>query len=138
MDKNLMETKEKLTKELTDLVKKRDITVGDLDVIYKSVKTIYYLTTIEAMGDYSKDSMGNYRGSYRGSYDGRAGRDGDSDGRYSEGYDRRMGSYGHEERYAYSGHDSKEHLIKEMRNMMQDLEPRAKQAVQECINRMES
>lgn len=29
------------------------------------------------MGDYSQDSMGNYRGSYRGSYDERAGRDGD-------------------------------------------------------------
>jgi hypothetical protein len=34
------------------------------------------------------------------------------------------------ESYGYSGHDSKEHLIREMRNMMQDLEPRAKQAVQ--------
>lgn len=134
MDKNLMETKEKLTKELTDLVKKRDITVGDLDVIYKSVKTIYYLTTIEAMGDYSQDSMGDYRGSYRGSYDGRAGRDGDSDGRYSERGYRSMNAY---DNYGYSGHDSKEHLIREMRNMMQDLEPRAKQAVQECISRME-
>ena len=41
------------------------------------------------------------------------------------------------ESYGYSGHDSKEHLIREMRNSMQDLEPRAKQAVQECINRME-
>ena len=130
MDKNLMETKEKLTKELTDLVKKRDITVGDLDVIYKSVKTIYYLTTIEAMGDYSQDSMSRYRGSY----DGRAGRDGDSDGRYSESNYRSMKAY---DNYGYSGHDSKEHLIREMRNMMQDLEPRAKQAVQECINRME-
>lgn len=137
MDKSLMETKEKLTNELTDMIKKRDITVSDLDVIYKSVKTIYYLTTIEAMGEYSQDS---YRGNYDGmrySRDGRAGRDGDSDGRYSEGYDRRMGSYGDYERYAYSGHDSKEHLVQEMKRMMQDLEPRAKQAVQECINRME-
>lgn len=133
MDKQLMETKEKLTNELTGLVKKRDITVGDLDVIYKSVKTIYYLTTMEAMGDYSKDSMGSY-GYSRGSYDGRAGRDGDSDGRYSEGRGRSMNAY---ESYGYSGHDSKEHLIREMRNTMQDLEPRAKQAVQECINRME-
>lgn len=134
MDKNLMETKEKLTKELTDLVKKRDITVGDLDVIYKSVKTIYYLTTIEAMGDYSQDSMGSYRGSYRGSYDGRAGRDGDSDGRYSERRGRSMSAY---DSYGYSGHESKEHLIQEMREMMHNLEPRAKQAVQECIERME-
>lgn len=135
MEKSLMEVKDKLTTELTDMVKKRDITVADLDVIYKSVKTIYYLTTIEAMGDYSQDS---YRGSYDGmrySRDGRAGRDGDSDGRYSEGYDRSMDSY--RGSYAYSGHDSKEHLIKEMKNMMQDLDPRAKQAVKDCINRME-
>lgn len=136
MDKALMETKEKLTRELTDMVKKRDITVSDLDVIYKSVKTIYYLSTIEAMNEYSQDS---YRGSYdnynsygRYSRDGRAGRDGDSDGRYSESYNRRMESYG------YSGHDTKEHMIREMKKMMQDLEPRDKQMVQDCINHMES
>lgn len=137
MDKALMETKDKLTRELTEMVKKRDITVADLDVIYKSIKTIYYLTTIEAMKDYNQES---YRGSYEGmrySRDERAGRDADSDGRYSEGYERRMGSYEGPERYAYSGHDSKEHLIHEMRNMMGNLEPRAKQAVQDCINRME-
>ncbi len=135
-----METKEKLTKELTDMIKKRDITISDLDVIYKSVKTIYYLTTIEAMGDYSQGGNYNrYGGSYGGygSYDGRAGRDGDSDGRYSEGYDRRMGSYDGYERYAYSGHDSKKHMIQQMKEMMQNMEPRDKQAVQECISRIE-
>ena len=141
MDKSLMETKEKLCRELTDMVKKRDITVSDLDLIYKSVKTIYYLTTIEAMGEYSQDS---YRGSYGMNYsrDGRAGRDGDSDGRYSEGYYGRSmdgssmgGSYGYSG--AFSGHGSKENLVRQMKEMMQDLGPREKQAVQDCINRME-
>ena len=133
MDKTLTEAKEKLTRELTEMVQKRDITVSDLDVIYKAVKTIYYLSTIEAMSEYSQDSYRGGYNSYEGRYsrDGRAGRDGDSDGRYSEGYSRRMGSYG------YSGHDSKEHLIQEMKSIMHQLDPREKQLVQDCINRME-
>ena len=113
MDKSLMEMKEKLCDELTDLVKKRDITVSDLDVIYKAVKSIYYLSTISAMDEYSQgSSMDSYMSGYSHGYsEARRGRDGDSDGRYSE-----RGSYG------YSGHDNKEQIIKEMQRMIKQLE----------------
>ena len=138
MEHELMETKDKLTKELSDMVKKRDITVGDLDVIYKAVKTIYYLTTMKAMSDYSQDSsyrnseMASYMSGYgRGYSEARRGRDGDGDGRYNEG-----ASYGFGD-YRYSGHDAKEHIIKEMQKMMQDLDSRDQQAVKECISRIQ-
>jgi hypothetical protein len=141
MDKSLMEMKEKLTKELTELVNKRDITVSDLDVIYKAVKSIYYLTTIGAMNEYSQDSYGrsmdgrsmdmnSYRSGYSDGYsNARRGRDGDSDGRYSESY-----GFGHS---GYSGHDSKEHMIEDIRKMMPELGQREQQAAREFLNRIQ-
>lgn len=145
MDKGLMQVKERLSKELADYAMRKDISNANLDTIYKSVKSIYYLTTMEAMDEYSQagnsrgnsmnnSSMESYMSGYsRGYSEARRGRDGDSDGRYSEGYSRE-GSYGS---YGYSGHDSKEAMIEEMRTMMYKLEPRDKQAVQQCIERMQ-
>lgn len=57
--------------QLEDVVKKNDWTPNELDIIYKSVKTMYYIKTIKAMEEYSYDdsysrSMGNSnRGYYR-------------------------------------------------------------------------
>ena len=138
MDKGLLETKERLTKELVDYAKVKDISIANLDVIYKTVKSIYYLTTMEAMDEYSHtgksmagNSMDSYMSGYsRGYSEARRSRDGDSDGRYNE-------SYGYSGAYGYSTHDSKEHMINELRRMMQELEPREKQIVENCINQMQ-
>ena len=35
--------------QLEDVVKKNDWTPNELDIIYKSVKTMYYIKTIKAM-----------------------------------------------------------------------------------------
>ena len=138
-----MEVKERLSKELADYAMRKDISNANLDTIYKSVKSIYYLTTMEAMDKYSKagrsmdnTSMDSYMSGYsRGYSEARRGRDADSDGRYSEGYSRSMdGSYGS---YEYSGHDVKESMIEKMRSMMYELDPKDKQAVQQCIERMQ-
>lgn len=143
MDKGLMEVKERLSKELADYAMRKDISNANLDTIYKSIKSIYYLTTMEAMDKYSKagrsmdnTSMDSYMSGYsRGYSEARRGRDGDSDGRYSEGYSRSMdGSYNH---FGFSGHDTKESMIEKMRSMMYELEPKDKQAVQQCIERMQ-
>ena len=137
MDRGLIEVKDRLSKELVDYSKLKDISVANLDVIYKTVKSIYYLTTMEAMDEYSKseksmNSMDSYMSGYsRGYSEARRGRDGDSDGRYSEDAYSNRGSYG------YSMHDSKEHMIQELKRMMQDLEPREQQIVKNCINQMQ-
>lgn len=140
MDKGLKQTKEKLVSELVPYVQMKDISSANLDTIYKTVKTIYYLTTMEAMDEYSQDSyrrmetsmdMGSYMSGYnRGYSEARRGRDGDGDGRYNE-----AASYGYTD-YRYSGHDAKEHMIKEMQKMMKELEPREQQVVQDCISRI--
>ena len=41
--------------QLEDIVKKGDMTPTELDLVYKSVKTMYYIKTIEAMEDYGND-----------------------------------------------------------------------------------
>ena len=74
--------------------------------------------------------MGSYMSGYSIGYsEASRGRDGDSDGRYSE---KSMGY----SNYGYSGHDAKEHMINEMQRMMLELEPREQKAVQECISRI--
>ena len=67
--------------QLEDVVKKGDMTPSELDLVYKSVKTIYYIKTINAMEEYTDDG-------------------------YSRGYDNRMS---HTSDYGYSsrrGRDS--------------------------------
>lgn len=97
--KVLEEIKDMLEDELKKISKKEDITTVDLENIYKMVDIVKDVSTIDAMKkaeeqgysrDYSRDNSRGYSedysnayGSYR-SYDGRRGRDGDSDGRYSE------------------------------------------------------
>lgn len=76
--------------QLEDVVKKNDWTPNELDIIYKSVKTMYYIKTIKAMEEYSYDdsysraSGGN--NSNRGYY-----RDGGMSNDY--GYSYRRGRY---------------------------------------------
>ena len=134
MDKGLKDTKEKLTRELVQYAQVKDISNANLDTIYKTVKTIYYLTTMEAMDEYNRGSerrmntsMDSYMSGYTKGYsEARMSRD--DEGRHNE-----SASYGY---YGYSGHDAKEHMIHEMQRMMQELDPREQQVVQECISRI--
>ena len=133
MDKSLQDMKERLTRELTEMVAKRDITVGDLDVIYKAVKSIYYLFTIGAMDEYSAEGSMKMNTSEMGSY---------MSG-YNEGYSEARRSRGSDGRYmssmrGFSGHDSKMYMISEMEKMMQELDPRDQQAVRDCINKIQT
>lgn len=114
-----------LEDELKKISKKEEITTMDLDNIYKMVDVVKDITTVEAMHkaeqegysrDYARDYSRGYSedyanayGSYR-SYDGRRGRDGDNDGRYSED-----GSY----RRGYSRH-GKEEMIEHLQSMMRN------------------
>jgi hypothetical protein len=84
-----MQNLEELCYVLEDMVEpvvdKGDITPSELDNIYKAVKTMYYIKTMDAMKDYGNSYDGSYvenRRYSRNSYDGRMDRD--NDGRYSE------------------------------------------------------
>lgn len=95
------------------IVEKGDISPTELDNVYKAVKTMYYIKTMDAMKEYGNSYGGSYEGSYanrrysRNSYDGRYGMDGDSDGRYSERAERRYSYRGNSNR-GYSRDDYRE------------------------------
>lgn len=147
--KVLFEIQDMLEDELKKISKKDDITSMDLENIYKMVDIVKDVTTIDAMKKaeqegYSQDYRGSYDGSYDGSYnsygrgsynsyDGRRGRDGDSDGRYSEdGSYRRgggRGGYSREGSYRGSSYDGsyegnsrhgKEQMIEHLTEMMRN------------------
>lgn len=70
---------------ISPMVEKGDITPTELDNIYKAVKSMYYIKTMDAMKEYGNSYEGSYARRYsRNSYDGRMGMDRDNDGRYSE------------------------------------------------------
>ncbi len=82
------------------IMEKGDISPTELDNVYKAVKTMYYIKTMDAMKEYSNSYEGSYanRRYSRNSYDGRYGMDGDNDGRYSERAERR---------YSYRGNSNR-------------------------------
>lgn len=136
----LYDIQDMLEDELKKISKKDDITSMDLENMYKMVDIVKDITTVDAMHkaeqegysrDYARDYARGYSedyanayGSYRTSYDGRRGRDGDSDGRYSEDSSYRRGrdsmgrytSRGNSYDGGYSGHDMTQHLEDMMRN----------------------
>lgn len=89
--------------QLEDVIKKGDMTPSELDLVYKSVKTIYYIKTINAMEEYTDDG-------YSRTYDGRS-RDMmyDNNRSYESGYSNRgrgrdsMGRYRDSERDGVMG-----------------------------------
>ena len=90
----------------------------------------------------SYDNQGYARdGSYarQTSYGGRAGRDGDSDGRYSENQGSYRGgrdSYG---RYGYSRHTAKERMIEKLEGMMDKVtNEKDRHAIMDCIEELEN
>jgi hypothetical protein len=119
-------------------VRNEDMTTSDLDNIYKMIDIIKDITTIEAMRNAEKDGysrVGSYN-SYDDSYgysmnysNARRGRDGDSDGRYSEDNSYRRGrdargrytsrDEGSSYRDGYSGH-TKEQMVEKLEQMMRD------------------
>lgn len=139
----LYDIQDMLEDELKKISKKDEITTSDLDNIYKMVDIVKDVTTVDAMHkaeqegysrDYARDYSRGYSedyanayGSYRTSYDGRRGRDGDGDGRYSEDSSYRrgrdsMGRYtnrGTSYDDGYSRH-SKDEMIEHLQEMMRN------------------
>lgn len=138
--KVLYEIQDILEDELKKICKKEEISSTDLENIYKMVDIVKDVTTVDAMHkaeqegysrDYARDYSRGYSDDYAnayGSYNSyaRRGRDGDSDGRYSEdGSYRRgrdaMGRFtGRDGSYdGYSRH-SKDEMIEHLTEMMRN------------------
>lgn len=129
---------EDLNYELEDMiepvVKKGDISPTELDNIYKAVKTMNYIKTMED-GSYAGGGSNRYS---RGSYDGRMGMDRDSDGRYSE-RERRYSYRRGQSRDGYSRDDEKEEIISKLERMMDEAGSEAeRQTIRDCMRRIEN
>ena len=128
MDKVYELAKGKIDEGLTKL-NSQPLTAENACQYKELTEALYYLITATSMMDYSEE--GNYSGNYDGgmsrglvhmpdikmppmSRDGRRGMDGDNDGRYNESR-RRM-----PERYYYSGHMGKEHMMEDLKAMYDD------------------
>ena len=126
MDKVCLEAKENIHKALEKL-NREPVTNESAELYHWLTKSLYNLVTIDAMTKYDGESYGRrdypmgmsgdrisipYM-DYERSRDGRAGRDGDSDGMYRES-GRMM------PRYYYSGHMGKEHMMMDLKAMLAD------------------
>lgn len=139
--KHLEKLKEALCEELDKFGKSGDITVNSLEKIHKltdTIKNIDKIMALEEEGGYSEagDWMGEgriYGASYARGRRGNVKRD--SMGRYSSDMDddyseRRMGR-------GYSRDDAKDHIMNKLGEMMDEADPKEREALKECMRAIE-
>ena len=126
------ELKEKLCEELEEIARKGDLGAGDLEIVHKLTDTIKNIDKIEMLEEddgYSR--AGNWEADMRGTYargSSYRGRKRDSMGRYSR--DGRIGGY--------SRHDSKEAMMEQAREMMEDAtNEREREAIRRFMTELE-
>ena len=131
------ELKDMLCEELEDVVKKGELSAGDLDVVDKLTHSIKSLVTIMAMeeGGYSNDgSYDGYNGngggmtggsynSYPRGYSGRRGRD--SMGRYTSG--RR-----------YSRDEAKDEVMRHLEKAMNGASGEQRKIIQDAVDELKN
>ncbi len=134
--KSLYELKKMLCYELDEIAEKGELTAGSLETVHKLTDTIKNIDKIEMLEEYedddeSYDEGGSYaRGRGRNAKRDRMGRysrDGgySRDGYSRDGYSRessyaRGGGYGRDDGMMYSRGDGKEHLMRNIREMMDE------------------
>jgi hypothetical protein len=148
--KHLEKLKEALCEELDKFGKSGDITVNSLDKIHRLTDTIKNIDKIMALeseeGGYSEGYMvdGAMHGaSYAG---GRRYAKRDSMGRYSrdDGYSEEDSSYARDGRGGYRGNhggysrdDAKDAMMNRLGEMMEDADPKEREALKECMRAIE-
>ena len=132
--------KKMLCEELEEYGKKKNLSVADVEMIHKltdTVKNIDKISMLEDDSGYSEDTdfMGSGR-VYGTSYArGRRYAKRDSMGRYSSDMDddyseRRMGR-------GYSRGDAKDHMMNKLGEMMEDADPKEREALKEFMRAIE-
>lgn len=160
--KHLEELKESIKRELEKFAKQGDVSVSTLEKIHKLSDTYKNLCKIEMLeeeseGGYSETRGGRTRSSYAmggSSYDDdmmyseRRGRGRnakrDSMGRYSSeggsyegGSSYRGGQGGSSYEGGYSRHDFKDYAMSTLGEMMEDADPKEREALKECMRAIE-
>lgn len=136
--KSLYELREMLCDELDEIVGKGELSAGSLDVVHKLTDTIKNIDKIEMLEEdgYSEDYEGG--SSYRRGRGRNARRD--SMGRYSRDGGYYGGEfYGRTDGGRYSRDDGKDHLMKTIREMMDDAKnEREREAYRKAMKELEN
>ena len=155
--KHLEELKETIMRELDKFAKQGDVSVNTLEKIHKLSDTYKNLCKIEMLEEESEmgghsEARGRIGGNYmRGSsydddmmYSERRGRGRnarrDSMGRYSsDGGSYGGGSYrgGSSYESGYSRHDAKDWMMSQLGEMMEDADPKEREALKKCMRAIE-
>ena len=144
--KHLEELKESIKRELEKFAKQGDVSVGTLEKIHKLSDTYKNLCKIEMLeeesdGGYSEARGGRTRSSYA-----MGGSSYDDDMMYSERRGRgknakrdSMGRYSSDGGYegGYSRHDAKDWMMSQLGEMMEDADPKEREALKECMRAIE-
>lgn len=144
--KHLEELKESIKRELEKFAKQGDVSVGTLEKIHKLSDTYKNLCKIEMLeeesdGGYSEARGGRTRYSYA-----MGGSSYDDDMMYSERRGRgrnakrdAMGRYSGDGGYegGYSRHDAKDWMMSQLGEMMEDADPKEREALKECMRAIE-
>lgn len=132
--KHLEELREILCVELDKFAKSGDVTANTLDKIHKLTDTIKNIDKIQMLEDgdgYSGDWMGDDRMYGASNARGRRGNvKRDSMGRYSRDTERGM-------RDGYSREDAKEQMLDKIGEMMENADPKEREALKECMRAIE-
>ena len=145
--KHLEELKESIKRELEKFAKQGDVSVGTLEKIHKLSDTYKNLCKIEMLeeesdGGYSEAHGGRTRSSYA-----MGGYSYDDDMMYSERRGRgrnakrdSMGRYssdGGSYEGGYSRHDAKDWMMSQLGEMMEDADPKEREALKKCMRELE-
>lgn len=140
--KHLEELKESIKRELEKFAKQGDVSVGTLEKIHKLSDTYKNLCKIEALE--SDEGYSEARGGRGGYY--MHGSSYDDDMMYSERRGRgrnakrdSMGRYSSDSGYdgGYSRHDAKDWMMSQLGEMIEDADPKEREALKECMRAIE-
>lgn len=141
--KHIEELKETIKRELEKFAKQGDVSVNTLEKIHKLSDTYKNLCKIEALE--SEEGYSEARGVRGGSY--MHGSSYDDDMMYSERRGRgrnakrdsmgRYSSEGGSYEGGYSRHDAKDWMMSQLGEMMEDADPKEREALKECMRSLE-
>ena len=147
--KHLEKLKDALCEELDKFGKSGDITVNSLDKIHRltdTIKNIDKIMMLEEEGGYSEGYMDDGMMHGNSYARGRRYAKRDSMGRYSrdDGYSEEDSSYARDgrggsrgNRGGYSRDDAKDDMMNRLGEMMEDADPKEREALKECMRAIE-
>lgn len=142
--KHLEELKETIKRELEKFAKQGDVSVNTLEKIHKLSDTYKNLRKIEMLEEESEGGYSEARGGYRGTYIHGSSYDDDM---YSERKGRgrnakrdsmgRYSSEGGSYEGGYSRLDAKDWMMSQLGEMMEDADPKEREALKKCMRAIE-